>query len=297
MALGLLVIVPVGLLVVAAAVGLLVALTTSVPGGDLLATTAAARRRGVLGSTLAVSAAVLAVVLVLALAGRLGRSDGPLLATVPSLAGLVHLAVLAVTERTWPHPRGAVRSARLVRRGVASVTPAGARRVLAAALGLLVLTLAAGALLAAPDGRSIEVRTATTARGAGPFPGPGYGLPAAAAGLALVLATVMVLRLVVARPAVEGADAATDEALRRAGAHRAVRGTTAAVLLTVGPLLVAGGGSASHVHDGRAGALALAVLVLGLVTGLAGLVVLAVPAPRVPAPSDPADQDAPALTP
>jgi len=108
------------------------------------------------------------------------------------------------------------------------------------------------------------------------------------AGLALLVALVwLTLRLVVSRPAVAGADPVTDAALRRASAHRVLRGATAGATLTLGPVLYVASSAVRGVAGEAAWLQALAVLlvVLALVVSLAGLALLLLPAPRVPAPA------------
>ena len=280
-----------GFLVVLVPVGaavLLVVLARATPSADLMASTVAARRHAVLGGSLAIGAAsavALATPFASALGPRLFGVPGLLLVLVPGAAGLAHVAVLALTERTWPHPTGRVRAARLAPRGIRNVTPPVLGRVLVTAALALLAAVAAGALLAAPDGRSIAVQHGSTGGSAGPFPGLAYGLAALASVGVLLIVSALVLRLVVARPAVEGADELTDAALRRASAHRVLRGALAGTLLTLGPLLAFGGAAAAHVHDGAPAAIAVTVAVVGLAVVVAGLVAGLLPAPRVPLPS------------
>ena len=281
-----------GFLVVLVPVGaavLLVVLTRATPSADLMASTVAARRHAVLGGALAIGAATVVVLATpfaeAALGPRLFGVPGLLLVLVPGAAGLAHVGVLALTERTWPHPTGRLRAARLAPRGIRNVTPPVLGRVLVLAALALLAAVAAGALLAAPDGRSIAVQHGSTGGSAGPFPGLPYGLGALAGVGVLITVSALVLRLVVARPAVEGADERTDSALRRASAHRVLRGALAGTLLTLGPLLAFGGAAAAHVHDGAPEAIAVTVAVVGLAVLVAGLVAAFLPAPHVPQPS------------
>ena len=89
---------------------------------------------------------------------------------------------------------------------------------------------------------------------ASPFPGAFYAGPVALAAAAVAVLTWAVLLRVPQRPAVPGADAATDGALRRTAAHRALRVSTSAVLGTTAAFLVLGG-SAAHALGGRTGIL------------------------------------------
>ena len=265
-------------------------LTRATPQADLMASTVAARRHAVLGGSLAIGAASgagLATLFVAEAVGgpRLFGAPGLLMVLVPGAAGLAHLAVLALTERTWPHPTGRVRAARLAPRGIRNVIPTVLGFVLVAAALVLLAAVTAGALLAAPDGRSIAVQHGSTGASAGPFPGLTDGLAALASVGVLLIVSVLVLRLVVGRPAVEGADELTDAALRRASAHRVLRGALAGTLLTLGPLLAFGGSAAAQVHDGAPKAIAVTVAVVGLAVVVAGLVAWFLPAPNVPLPS------------
>lgn len=280
-------------------------LTRATPNADLMASTVAARRHAVLGGSLALGAAGGVVLAAMSgaeavLGPRLFGVPGLLMVLVPGAAGMAHVAVLALTERTWPHPTGRVRAARLAPRGFRNVVPTVLGSVLVVAALVLLGAVVAGALLAAPDGRSIDVQHGVTSApdgrsiavqdgptgaAAGPFPGLTYGLAALASVGVLLIVSVLVLRLVVARPAVEGADELTDEALRRASAHRVLRGALAGTLLTLGPLLAFGGLAAANVHDGAPKAIAVTGAVAGLAAGVAGLVAWFLPAPNVPLPS------------
>ncbi|SDO01220.1 hypothetical protein [Geodermatophilus sp. DSM 45219] len=221
---------------------------------------------------------------------------------VPIAFGVVHTAVLAVTELTWPRPEGAVRRARLARRGSLDAAPRWLVRTAGVAAAAAVLTLVAGAALAGPDGRSVAVsagegRVLATHS---PFAGPVYGAPAAVGLLALAALTVGALWVVANRPAVVTADDRVEAALRRASAHRVLRGAVAAALVVSGGLLAvsglalrsaAMGAAANAVGNGLpAGAAAAALPWVGGALGLAGAlavlvaaVVLCTRAPRVPA--------------
>lgn len=291
MAASLLLLLPLVALAVTAVVVLVVLAAHTVGREELPGSTARAHEHAVRGGVLAVVAAGVVAAVAAVELGRLRTPvPGQALTVVPALAALAHLAVLALTERTWPRPINAVRSARLAPRGVQTVTPRALARALGGAAGALLVTVAVAGLLAAPDGRSISTSDARHSSTAGPFPGLPYGLPALLAVAVLLGVSLLVLRLVVARPAVEEADDATDLALRRAGAHRVLRGALAATLLTLGPLLFFAGTAAGNVHEGPARAAAVVVAAVGALAALAGLLTLAVPAPQVPAPrrSDPA---------
>lgn len=282
---GLLVLLPVVLAVLASTIVAIVLISTARPDGSLVSTVAAARRHSVGFGVLAVLAGLAAAVL--SVNGPLRANLGIVLA--PTIAALAHTAVLAVGELTWPRPKGAVRRAALLPRTADDVAPRRLRLLLRAATGLTVAVAGAGWLLAAEDGRSIS-RVAEEAGGsllgnaASPFPGPVYGVPAVV-GVVLVLAVAeAVLRLIATRPAVVDADPPSERALRRASAHRVLRGALSATLFTVGGLLFFGGTSAARIDlPGvlHAGAVLSAIAGVGCV--LAALAVLCVPAPRLPA--------------
>jgi hypothetical protein len=260
------------------------------------AAVAAARRHARLGSAAALGCA-LAAALWLGTT-RLGdASPGSLGVTallVPITAGVVHTVVLGAAELTWPRPAGEVRRARLVHRGLLDAAPRWLVRLAAAAGGLVVLTLGVGATLADPDGRSYTVDAGPVQATAGPFPGLVYGRPAALGLLLLAVAVGAALWVVANRPAVATEDARAEEALRRASAHRVLRGATATALVVAGGLLAVGGNAAWSVSSTTGSDLAalgaIAVAGLGGTALLAGVLLTGVRAPAVPveAPAVPA---------
>ncbi|MGY1843975.1 hypothetical protein [Modestobacter sp. SYSU DS0875] len=295
---------------------LVLALALAAAGGAGLArrptpsretTVAAARRHASISAAAAVilaGIAALTTVIVAAVPGVLQspNRNGVWALLVPLAFGTVHTAVLLLGELTWPRPEGDVRRARLVHRGLLDAAPRWLVRLTAAALlgGAVVVLL--GAPLAAPDGRSFDVSAADgMVRGtASPFAGLDYGGPAALGLLVLTVLTVGALRVVAQRPAVVTTDDRIEAALRRASAHRVLRGTAATTLVVTGGLLTVSGNA---VHSASSGVVATAsangldagtavaalpwaggiAAVLGLVTALAGVVVLTVRAPGVPA--------------
>ncbi|WP_139263721.1 hypothetical protein [Geodermatophilus africanus] len=142
---------------------------------------------------------------------------------VPIAFGIGHTAVLGVAELTWPRPEGAVRRARLVRRGLLDAAPRRLVRTAAVAGAAAVLTLAGGALLAAPDGRSYALADRLVGATAGPFAGPVYGRPAALGLLALAAVTAAALWVVANRPAVATGDDRVEAALLVAAVVLCVR--------------------------------------------------------------------------
>jgi hypothetical protein len=206
---------------------------------------------------------------------------------VPIAFGVVHTAVLGVAELTWPRPEGAVRRARLEHRGLLDAAPHGLVRMATVAAAAAVVTLAGGALLAAPDGRSLTLEDPGSSVTASPFAGPVYGRPAAFGLLVLAAVTAAALRVVANRPAVVTADDRAETALRAASAHRVLRGATAATLTVTGGLLGVSGHAVWSVAA-SSGRDVLAVVGIGVagccfVALLAAAVVLCVRASGVPA--------------
>jgi hypothetical protein len=229
--------------------GLVAAVVVSLvraPDADLAGTVAAARRHGTLSGVLAVVVGV-AVLAALVAASLSGWRHGQLVAAAPLLAATVHAAVVGVGELTWPRPQGRVRTARLRQRDLREATPAWLRRLALTAGAALAVACVVAVALSAPDGRSIS-RSWTAGSSSASFPGTYFALPVLAGLLLAAAATAVVLRLVVARPAVVGADPGTDAVLRRASSHRVLRASTAAALATLGGLCVGGGLGAAHLR-------------------------------------------------
>ncbi|GAB3355908.1 hypothetical protein [Modestobacter lapidis] len=269
-----------------------VALGTAVvrrPPPSREASVAAARRHARLASGAAVALGAAAA---LATAAReVGNtSPGGLGVTallVPIAFGIVHTLVLAAGELTWPRPEGAVRRARLVRRGLLDAAPRWLVRTAWAALSLAAAVLVAGALLADATGRRFTHESATGGSAfsstASPFPGLFYGRPAAIGLLVLAVAAAAALWIVANRPAVATEDDRIEGALRRASAHRVLRAAVGSSLVVAGGLLLVGG--TAMVNAGLVSAPGLAGAVPGLVTMVTGLVVTFIRAPGVPADS------------
>jgi hypothetical protein len=300
---GLLLLAPVVLALVVGVVLVTVLAATATRDARLLGTVAAARRHGTATGAVAVVLAVGAAAVQWGAGWASALGSGVAELAVPLTFALVHTAVIAVGEVTWPRPRGAVRSASLAVRGPSSVAPRGLHRLFRATALLVGVVCTAGWLTADGSGRAIS-STFRNAAGhqvgggtSGPYPGAVFALPAAVGTVAVVLAVELGLRLVASRAAVAGADTGSEEALRRASAHRLLRGACTGLLATAGGLLLTGGaalrslyqGSLGGVvgqevllgHDGRLVAVGLVAAALGLACGLAALVVLCLPAPRV----------------
>lgn len=252
----------------------------------------AARRHGLIVAVLAPVAGIVTVVLLVGAGMDVGHGfpgkTGDALALAPLAYALAHTLVLLIGELTWPRPAGAVRRARLTPRRLGDVAPRRLLRTCLAGTVLLVATIAAGAALAGGDGTEILHRDGPYLRGAGPWPGWHYGEPVTVELVLLLGLLAGALWVVVTRPAVATEDERMEAALRRTSAHRVLRGATAGVLLTAGGFVGRAAGSAWS-----AGALpaplGLTLLLLGDAVALAALVVLCLPAPRLPvdAPSVP----------
>jgi len=269
----------------------------------LIGTVAAARRHGTATGGLAVALGIAVAWVAPQTARRLDAASGVGLLAVPLIFALAHTAVVLAGELTWPRPRGAVRSAALAARAPSTVAPRGLRRLWRTSAALVAVVCAVGWLTADPSGRAIGSTVVgpdgqpVWGGSAGPYPGWVFAAPALVGLLALVVAVEGGLRLVAARAAVAGADPAAEAALRRASAHRLLRGASSGALGTAGGLLVFGGGAVRGVYSGSWGgvvgqeqlwghepalvAVGTGATVLGLACGLAALAVLCLPAPRV----------------
>ena len=156
------------------------------------------------------------------------------MATLPAVAALVVVLTSAVGELTWPRPSGDLRVASLgARRGR---SPVGLLRLFWIGATTTAAFLVAGALTAAPDGRSLERAWAAGGAGHGPYPGLHYTAPVALAATMLALATLWALRRVELRPSMGPDLLPVDRAVRRASQVRVLRGAAAGMLLTAAGL-------------------------------------------------------------
>jgi hypothetical protein len=288
MAAVLLLVVPAAIFASVGLVLLVVLSLTARPDYTLPSEVASARRHGLVTSVLAAIAFVAAVAFLILLASR--PSDGhvrptPLwLGALPLIGAVAALGVLAIGELTWPRPRGVQRQANLEPRSVRTLLPRGWARILAVLSVSTVAVILAGWWAADPSGHAL-----TSSEGEGfsastsPFPGADYGLPQLVAlGVALV-ALSGVLRLVVLRPAVVRSDIATDNRLRAASAVRAVRVVVSGLALTAaGDLFVGGSTGVGHFGPGWEQNLSGAAMLVGAGLGALGVVLVLVPAPRLP---------------
>ncbi|MGZ8741295.1 MAG: hypothetical protein ACXWXO_00070 [Nocardioides sp.] len=280
---GFLILIPL-LLIVSAALAVIVGLAVSArPDHTLSRELVSARRHGVTTALVAVALQGLG----LALAPASFSPNLP--AVMPLVGSALALLALLVGELTWPRPRGTTRTAVIRDRSVGSLLRGGWARTAGVAAALLVFTLVVGGLLGnssssdaaiatvdvQPDGSMVE-------RASGPFPGWAYGVPQLVVLVAVVGLLLLALRATTDRATVVTADLETDHLLRRASAARAFRTATFGILVTAGADLFFGGSAARNVHDGVAGVVALGVMLLGLGCLLAALVIVLVPAPRLP---------------
>src|SRR5690606_29464764 len=233
----------------------------------------AARRHATTVSVAAVAAAVLAgAALTQAVTDVVGGlAEGVLVGLAPAVGGL-----------TWPRPRTAVRAATLRPRTAADVAPRGLRRLTWSLAALVVLLAVVGGLTAGADGRSVTRVAGDVTSTAGPYPGWFYGTWLALAAVLLVAGAEGVLRLVARRPAVAQVDAAWDMGLRRASAHRVLRGTQLALGLTAAGTLGVGANAAARA--GYPGAVVL--VVVAVVLAVAAVAVVVRPAPDPDASAD-----------
>jgi hypothetical protein len=253
-------------------------------------TVTSARRHGLVVAVLGPLAGAAAVGGLLWPAADIGHgfpgTIGDALVLAPLAYALGHTAVLLIGELTWPRPAGAVRRARLVRRRLADVAPRRLLRLWWAGTVLLTGTITAGALLGAPDGRTVQHQDGPFHRSAGPWPGWHYGKPLTYELVLLLALMAAALWVVVNRPAVATQDERVEEALRRTSAHRVLRGATAGVLVAGGGLVGAAANALGSVQV-LPWVASTAVALLSDVVVLAGLVVLCLPAPRLPVDAPP----------
>jgi hypothetical protein len=248
-------------------------------------TVATARRHGLVAAVLAPVAGLVVAVLLVVAGGDAGHgypgTVGDALVLVPLAYAIAHTLVLLIGELTWPGPRGAVRTARLVPRRFADVAPRRLVRLLGIGTALVIALVVVGAALAGPGGRQISHRDGSFLHTAGPWPGWHYGSPITVELVVLAAVVVGTLRVVIDRPAVATPDERMEDALRRTSVHRVLRSVTAGMLLLAGGLLTATGNALGSVQAlPQLGSLAIDLLGDG--TALAGLVVLCLPAPRLP---------------
>ena len=284
---GLVLVLPLLLLLAVGTVVLVVLAATRRPDDRLTSELAAARRHGLWTSVLAIVFVLLAPALLWPALSRV-VPGGFLLGVLPLLGAIGAQVVLLVGERTWPRPQGTTRTARVHPRSIGIFLRGGWAGLTAGAVTALAIVIATGRYLGrGDDGHSLSTVDhaadgSTMGRMAGPFPGWDYGLPQTAALLVLVALLALVLRAVTGRPAVVTADAATDLLLRRASAARTYRVTSFAVLLTVAGDLFFAGTSMQRIYTGGGDLAGKLAVLVALAAGLGALVVLLVPAPRLP---------------
>ena len=282
--------VPVVLLAVVVGV---VLVTTARSEATLTSEVAAARRHAVTTSAVAALLMLgtpLLLGLFLGATAVVGLGALPLmtsaraLAVTPLLGALAGLCALLVGELTWPRPTGSSRTALLQDRSLRTLLEGPWVRTAAVTTVLTAAALVTAGVLADGSGQAIRHTRPDGAETAGPFPGWSYAGPQLIALALCVLVAVLVLRAVLRRSAVVTADAETDSLLRRASVGRACRAITAGALVTLGPDLFFGGAAARRAFDdGAWHTVATVLTVAGPLVVLAGLVVLVLPVPRLPA--------------
>jgi hypothetical protein len=273
-------------LVAAVAVG--AALTRPAPP-SLETAVAAARRHARRTAHLAVALALVSALGTAWSGSTMGGQLGVTVLRVPIVFALTQVAVLAAGEVSWPRPTGQVRRARLARRGLFDTAPGWLLRAATLATLAAALVIGAGAVLAAPDGRSltwttgVPLQEGTLSESHSPFAGWFYGRPTAIGLLVLVVVTLATLRVVATRPAVATEDDRVETALRRASAHRVLRAAAAAVLVDTGGLLLVSGVAVPDIAPRPLQLLGYGLAVVGVLALLGGAVVACVRAPDVPA--------------
>lgn len=250
-----------------------------------------ARRRAIAATVLGVLAA--ATVVVLASWPHGGEIR---LATMPALAATFGVMLVGLGELTYPRPHGERRETSIaLRRGTAvrSLKP-----LFLAGLGVSAVLLVISSVTAGPTGRSLERLSSTGRAYGGPYPGLPYAVPLGLALSGLALAT-WGLRRVDARPALGPGLEEADRAIRIAGRVRVLRlasagslATAAGVSLGMGRSLYMFAAQLRYHWEGgprppwdwtqNAG---FALLGVGAVFGVASIVALLSPSPRVPAPA------------
>jgi len=285
----LLLVVPLGLVVV-----VLVAASAR-PDHTLSRELVSARRHGVTTSVVAVLLQGLALALT---PFSPGIDDARVAAVLPLTGSAMALVALLVGELTWPRPRGATRTALIHDRSVAMLLRGRWATTALVAGGLLLGTLLVGGWLGQSSSSDAAIaRSVVQADGSitetahGPFPGWAYGAPQLVAGAAVAALLLLVLRAATNRATVVTADLDTDLLLRRASAARAFRAAAFGALVTAGADLVVGGGAARNVASGLGDAAALSAVLLGVGCIVAALVVVLVPAHRLPRTPVPAQAD------
>jgi hypothetical protein len=265
------------LVVLAGVVVLVVHLVAALRGGPAPAAPAvalAARRHETFVSVVAVLASAGATVAFLMLPSLpLSPAGGPRsagyalgAATAPYVGAVVLCLVRAVGERTWPRPRGAVRTAPLTRRTV--VRTGGWRLVvLVATLGTGFVAVLLYGATATPDGQRVAHTVVqhdglVTWGARGPYPGWYYGGPIAVGLAAVAVAALLALRILTRRPPLPLVTAEHDDAVRRLAAARLLAGAqlwagAGVGLMMLFAALALGGTPVAAAGSGLAGATVL----------------------------------------
>jgi hypothetical protein len=298
MSASLLLLVPAVLFATVGVVVLVVLTLTARPDHTLASEVASARRHGLATSVAAGIGYVAVIAFLIWLATR--PSDGYVrptpawLGALPLIGSVAAITILALGELTWPRPRALKREVNLNPRTTSDLLPRVWRRVLAAFSSLTLVVVGLGWWAADPSGHTITVHhpAERLTHTGGPFPGVDYGLPQLVAAALVMLLLGAVLRLAVLRPAVVRSDVATDNRLRSASAVRAVRVAVSGLALTSAGNLFVGGTAGIRVFDpGWQQTLSAGAMLLAAAVGVVGILVVLVPAPRLPkaAPTSPSE--------
>jgi hypothetical protein len=272
---------------------------------DLAPAARSAQRRSALASLVAGIAALVALGFWV---DQPAERSALALATAPALVGAVVVLVASVAERTWPQPRGAVRTA-VLRTGRPGSRSTWLFRATVVASILTVAIAVVGIMTAAPDGQSARLQWPTGGAGHSPYPGSHYAVPIIGALVLLTALTTVGLREVDSRPALGPGLAAVDDAAREASRVRVLRGAAFGALasasglsLTMGAAWVnllgtARSNAPDGAFDGPAWAavhtLSVGLCFVAAAAGALAIWVFVTPGPRMPSP----DGDEPASGP
>lgn len=206
---------------------------TRVPSGDLAEEIVCARRHSLLlGITSSAAFVVVAVFVWLRVVLTADIDGSRALAISPLLAAAVAVCVLTVGEKTWPRPRGSMRTAAIRERSLIRLI-SGPWLVVTALLTVCLVGLLLWAGVAAgANGRQIVPPGSGSDVSA--FPGWYYGGPQLLMTAVLWTGLLIVGQLAVLRPASLTSDTRSDDVLRRASISRGLRFAASAIAATLG---------------------------------------------------------------
>jgi hypothetical protein len=197
-------------------------------------------------------------------------SDGRALATLPAVAGLCLALTQAICQVTWPRPSGVRREAEIIRRTRADVLPRLSHNLLLTWFLGLCIALSVTSLLASGP-RTIGDGEASMPPWS-PYPGSYYATPMAVSAALLLIATELVVRQIVARPAVPGVPRHWDLHLRRRSARHLVAGTQLAMATTLASVLVLAGLGHRNLGQAPTSAAAFIAAAVVILVAIASLV-------------------------